>query len=81
MSNLQTVTPFAGLGGPGCWPYPDMMQVGVTQSYRSGVPTLTVTESRTHFGAWCVVSSPLTLGFDLRDAQALDSVWDIITNR
>jgi alpha-galactosidase len=37
-------------------------------------------ESRTHFGAWCIVSSPLVLGLDLTDSAKVDSVWDIIAN-
>jgi alpha-galactosidase len=37
-------------------------------------------ESRTHFGAWCIVSSPLILGLDLTDENKVDSVWDIISN-
>ena len=32
-------------------------------------------------GAWCIISNPLVLAMDLRDAQMLDSVWSIITNR
>merc|ERR1711874_928542 len=38
-------------------------------------------ESRSHFGAWCIVSSPLILGLDVTDSSKLDAVWDIITNR
>ena len=43
-------------------------------------------ESRTHFGAWAVVSAPLVLGLaltpgDAKAQAALDAVWDIITNR
>ena len=37
-------------------------------------------ESRTHFGAWCIVSSPLILGLDLTNAATVDTVWDIISN-
>ena len=29
-------------------------------------------EDRTHFGAWCVTSSPLILGYDLRDGATTD---------
>ena len=36
---------------------------------------------RAHFGAWCIVSSPLYLGFDLFDQTLLNSVLDIIGNR
>ena len=40
----------------------------------------TYEQSRAHFGAWAVVSSPLILGFDLSNSSLLASVWDIITN-
>lgn len=76
ISNLQHTIPFQDLqhpiAQPGCWAYPDMLEVANGQ--------LTYIESRSHFGAWCVVSSPLILGFDLTDATKMDSVWDIITN-
>eukprot|EP01043_Picozoa_sp_COSAG02_P063788 COSAG02_NODE_9139_length_2315_cov_2.050542_2_plen_108_part_00 len=39
-----------------------------------------LTESRTHFGGWCIVSAPLILGMDLTDASNLDAVWPIISN-
>ena len=38
-------------------------------------------EDRSHFGAWCVSSSPLILGLDLTDSEKVDGVWDLITNR
>lgn len=46
----------------------------------SGDSGLSYAEARSHFGAWCIVSSPLVLGIDLTNATAVDSVWDIITN-
>jgi len=81
VSNLNSIIAWVKYVGPGCWPYPDMLEVGVTNSQRSGVPVLTHTEARSHFGAWCVVSSPLVLGFDLRDETELNNVWDIVTNK
>jgi len=76
ISNLQQTIRFQDknhpLSQPGCWAYPDMLEVANGE--------LTNIESRSHFGAWCVVSSPLILGFDLRDSKKMDSVWDIITN-
>lgn len=42
--------------------------------------TLTWTESRTHFAAWCIVSSPLVLGLDLTNETNMDLFWPIITN-
>jgi len=80
LSNLQSVTPWITSVGPGCWAYPDMLEVGVTNAQGS-VPTLTPTEARTHFGAWCVVSAPLILGLDLTDSKTVDSIWDIVTNK
>eukprot|EP00456_Euglypha_rotunda_P047149 TRINITY_DN37590_c0_g1_i2.p1 TRINITY_DN37590_c0_g1~~TRINITY_DN37590_c0_g1_i2.p1 ORF type:complete len:269 (-),score=49.48 TRINITY_DN37590_c0_g1_i2:11-739(-) len=79
-NNLQSVRPWVNLTGPGCWPYPDMLEVGVTNSQTDNVPTLNYVEARSHFGAWCVVSSPLVLGFDLTNETTVQSVWDIVTN-
>ena len=76
MYNLQQMRPFLGngtkapLSRPGCWAYPDMLMVG-----RIGP-----VESRTHFGAWCIVSSPLVLGFDMTNATALAQVRSIVSN-
>ena len=42
--------------------------------------SLGVNESRSHFGAWVTVSSPLVLGMDITNASNLDSVWHFIAN-
>lgn len=42
---------------------------------------LTWTEGKTHFYAWCIVSSPLILGTDLTNKSNLDLYWPIISNR
>eukprot|EP00051_Salpingoeca_urceolata_P019433 m.283926 g.283926 ORF g.283926 m.283926 type:complete len:431 (-) comp19421_c0_seq10:29-1321(-) len=83
LSNLESTIQFNGknLTGPGCWAYPDMLEVGVTNSQRAGMRTLSHNEARAHFGAWCIVSAPLVLGCDLRDNATIDSIWDIISNR
>jgi hypothetical protein len=39
-----------------------------------------MTESRSHFSAWAVTSSPLVLGFDLLDDNLVDELWPIISN-
>ena len=57
---------------PGCWSYPDMLEVGVHP--------MTYVESRTHFAAWCVLSAPLILGFDLADEKVYREVYPIIAN-
>jgi alpha-galactosidase len=45
--NLQTLVPFQDrvepLSRPGCWAYPDMLEVGNLASFE---------EDRAHFGAW-----------------------------
>ena len=57
------------------------VEVGDTNDQRNGtVPVLSYIEARSHFGAWCIVSAPLILGFDLLNSTTVDSVWDIITN-
>lgn len=76
--NLQTVVKFldasSPLAGRGCWAYPDMIETGNLRP-----PALTW--ERAHFGAWCIISSPLVLGLNLLDEEAVDRVWDIISNR
>ena len=37
-------------------------------------------EDRSHFGAWCITSSPLILGYDMAKDAITDRVWHIITN-
>ena len=75
ISNLLSTRPFQGsppLSRPGSWAYPDMLEVGNLASYE---------EDRAHFAAWCIVSSPLILSFDLANETLTDSVWPIITNK
>eukprot|EP00581_Thalassiosira_minuscula_P006110 CAMPEP_0183741440 /NCGR_PEP_ID=MMETSP0737-20130205/62141_1 /TAXON_ID=385413 /ORGANISM="Thalassiosira miniscula, Strain CCMP1093" /LENGTH=438 /DNA_ID=CAMNT_0025976767 /DNA_START=26 /DNA_END=1339 /DNA_ORIENTATION=+ len=66
---------------PGCWAYPDMLEVGVRLDDANKTIALSQAESRSHFGAWCVVSSPLFLTHDLRDEDVNDHIWSIISNR
>lgn len=92
IDNAQTVAPYAttGLSGPTCWAYPDMLMIGVQgetpdekhQGYGpwQNFTQPSIIEQRTHFGLWCVLSSPLTLSLDFRNTTAVDSVWHIITN-
>jgi alpha-galactosidase len=37
-------------------------------------------ETRTHFGAWAIVSSPLTLSHDVNNDTISDKIWPIIAN-
>jgi len=79
ISRLQNTIPFQNvdhpISRPDCWAYPDMLEVG-------NFPGKTMyIQSRTHFGAWAIVSSPLILGYDLRDEHVTDKIWDIISNK
>jgi hypothetical protein len=97
LSNLGSVRQFLTVDGtlgtslsrPGCWAYPDMLEVGRMPGELGfdGVTNLATpaAESRSHFAAWAIVSAPLVLGMDLTlnnsAAQAaLDAVWDTVTN-
>ena len=78
--NLQTTIQFqdyeAPLSRPGCWAYPDMLEVG---RVAEPAPGAFFVWNRAHFGAWCITSSPLILGMELTDAK-LEPVLDIIGN-
>lgn len=85
----------ANLSVPGCWAYLDMLEVGVTNTQfpspgkhmncgpdgEQHCPPLSVVEAQTHFGAWAILSSPLTLGFDLSDAEQMARHLPTIANR
>ena len=36
--------------------------------------------SRAHFGAWCIMSSPLILGLDLLSSVQMEQMWPIVTD-
>merc|ERR1711871_652862 len=46
-----------------------------------GDGSMTKNENRVHFGAWCIISSPLILAYNLSDSARHDLMWDIITNK
>ena len=84
VGNLQTTIPLAqqGLSTPGCWAYPDMLEVGCQHGPGGpSDPGLSLVEARTHFNAWCIVSSPLILSHDLTNDTISDAVWPIISNQ
>merc|ERR1712224_612270 len=70
------------LSYPGCWAYPDMLEVGCQHGPGGeGDPGLNFVEARTHFGAWVIVSSPLTLSHDVNNDTVSDVIWPIISNK
>jgi len=60
---------------PGCWAYPDMSEVG---NFQAGPHQ--DDQEKTHWALWCIISSPLVLGFDMNDTAKMDRIWGIITN-
>jgi len=69
------------LSRPGCWAFPDMLEVGCKDGNGGKQdPGLSAGENRVHFGAWCVVSSPLTLSHDVNNDTVMDKIWPIIAN-
>jgi len=81
LRNLQTTIQFqdpkAPLSQPGCWAYPDMLEVG--RIMMNG--KMNYEWNRAHFGAWCVVSAPLILGLDVTQTEKVAAVIDVISNK
>lgn len=79
VENVLTTKQWAerGLSRPGCWAYPDNMVFGITPG--NGL-ALTLAEGRTHFGMWCITSSPLILSLDVSNATLMDEYWPVISN-
>ncbi|MFF5650848.1 glycoside hydrolase family 27 protein [Streptomyces collinus] len=59
---LDITAPLAAQSGPGHWNDPDMLVVGR--------PGLSLTESRSHFALWALLSAPLMAGNDIRTMSA-----------
>ena len=71
---IQILDLQAGLesfSGPGRWNDPDMLEVG-----NGG---MSLTEYRTHFSFWCLLSAPLMAGNDLRSMTP--EIREILTNK
>jgi len=83
VANLHTTIPYAkaSLSRPGCWAYPDMLEVGCAERFDTPGPGLSFVEARTHFAAWAIVSSPLTLSHDVNDDNVTEAIWPIIANK
>eukprot|EP00755_Sulcionema_specki_P002183 Sspe_Gene.118230::Locus_111082_Transcript_1_1_Confidence_1.000_Length_1370::g.118230::m.118230/K07407/E3.2.1.22B, galA, rafA; alpha-galactosidase len=75
MGNLEMTLGYAanGTSKPGCWAYPDMLEVGNLHGLYN--------MDRSHFALWAVVSSPLILGYNVTDDAVTERIWDIISNR
>lgn len=68
---IDIMSPLWPYAGPGHWNDADMLQVG------NG--TLTYDENVMHFSMWCMLSAPLIVGYDMRNADR--KILDIFTNR
>ena len=78
LRNLETAVRFlhskAPLAGRGCWAYPDMLEIG-------NMVGASIEWQMAHFSAWCIISAPLILGFDLLDSAKLEDVWPLLANK
>lgn len=58
-----------------------MLEVGCQHGpHGNGDPGLSFVEARSHFAAWCIVSSPLILSHDVNNATTTAAIWPIISN-
>jgi alpha-galactosidase len=48
-----------------------MLEVGLLSTFE---------EDRTHFGMWAIVSSPLTLGMDIRNDTVVNAALSVLGN-
>lgn len=57
--------------GPGHWNDPDMLVVGMYGKGNVARGGCTDAEYRSHFSLWCLLASPLMIGCDVRDMDAV----------
>lgn len=78
MYELDLAASHADIAGPGHWNDADMMLVGVGDD-GGRLVVMNAEESRSHFSLWCMISSPLMLGNDIRSVSK--ETLAIITNK
>lgn len=66
-------------GRPGCWNDMDMLIVGMHGKGHVGLGGCTAEEYKTHFSVWCMYSSPLIIGCDIRNMD--EETRGILMNR
>jgi len=107
VSNLLDVEKYLNVSRPGCWAYPDMLELGApvvgkwaATSPRNGPyspprksncsatdatgadtgPRLSLEQGKAEFAAWCTVSAPLILGFDMGNRTEYDKWFPVVSN-
>jgi len=73
--------PSQPLSRPGCWAYPDMLEVGRMEGSGQSSKQMSADESSSHFAGWAIVSAPLVLGFNLANTTRLNLAWPTISNK
>lgn len=106
VSNLMDTSRYLNVSRPGCWAYPDMLELGtpvVGQHASRPDPThpngrhsmcnksdgtvgdtgprLSLEQGKAEFAAWCSVSSPLILGFDIGNETEYNRWFPVIANQ
>ncbi len=82
-STIDETLPLAPYASLGHYNDMDMLEVGhikgrTNTPFGKRDPGLTRLEEQTHFGMWCFMSSPLLLGFDVREMD--DVTKELVTN-
>lgn len=89
MWNLHETLPYLKYGAPGCYPYPDMLTIGtpVWSTECNCYPNkgcngtrISFSAAQAQFSAFAVISSPLTLGYDLSNTTEYNTWWPIVSN-
>jgi alpha-galactosidase len=67
--NLDTMKGMGAHGAPGGWNDPDLLEIGIGEfAWAADGSARGINEA--HYALWCVTSSPLIIGFDIRSAAA-----------
>ena len=80
----QSIPSIAALSGPGSFAFMDQLMVGQAPGvpHGAGDVGLSADETRTHFGLWAIMASPLWLTYDIFDKAAANyaAVLALVTN-
>lgn len=84
ISNMMDTVEFLPISQPGCWAYPDALEIGAPiwpyPDSCSPNKRLNLAQAYASFAGWAVISSPLILSFDMTNETEYDTWWPVVSN-
>ena len=77
----QTIPSLSSISGPGSFVHLDNLAIGLPRNVpHKGDSGLSLVEARSHFGIWCMMTSPLILNFNIFPGGVDPQIFEIVSH-